>query len=218
MPTVAVLGNHDYESGKVAEVSRILCDAGVHVLDGSSVRGAGRRVRGGEGVRRRVRARGRWAPGARRSSSCSCRRRSTRRSSWRPRWRGSGPRAGWSLLHYSPIEGTVEGEPKEIYPVPRLQPAGGAAHPLSGGRGVPRSRAPRRAGGAHQDRRAGLQRVDQPAAARSMPDGRPFRLLELPVDGGTRRLISRRREAPSRPARPARSWPGGRAPPRARRP
>src|SRR4029078_9080759 len=43
IPTVAVLGNHDYESGKVAEVSRILCDAGVHVLDGSSyeVRGVG---------------------------------------------------------------------------------------------------------------------------------------------------------------------------------
>ena len=36
IPTVAVLGNHDYESGKVPEVTRILCDAGIHVLDGTS--------------------------------------------------------------------------------------------------------------------------------------------------------------------------------------
>src|SRR5512138_1123919 len=32
IPTVAVLGNHDYESGKTAELSRILCDTGVHML------------------------------------------------------------------------------------------------------------------------------------------------------------------------------------------
>ena len=36
IPTVAVLGNHDCEAGKMPEVSRILCDAGIHVLDGTS--------------------------------------------------------------------------------------------------------------------------------------------------------------------------------------
>ena len=36
VPVVAVLGNHDYECGKEAEVSRILCDAGVRVLDGDA--------------------------------------------------------------------------------------------------------------------------------------------------------------------------------------
>src|SRR5690349_4578860 len=36
LPTVAVLGNHDYQVNKMAEVTRILTDAGVHVLDGSS--------------------------------------------------------------------------------------------------------------------------------------------------------------------------------------
>src|SRR5882724_3293685 len=36
IPTVAVLGNHDCESGKMAELTHILCDAGVHVLDGTS--------------------------------------------------------------------------------------------------------------------------------------------------------------------------------------
>ena len=36
VPIVAVLGNHDYECGKEREVARILCDAGVHVLDGDA--------------------------------------------------------------------------------------------------------------------------------------------------------------------------------------
>src|SRR4051812_26594712 len=30
----AVLGNHDYESGEQGAVRKILCDSGVHVLDG----------------------------------------------------------------------------------------------------------------------------------------------------------------------------------------
>src|SRR5262249_3467165 len=34
MPVLAVLGNHDYESGQPEEVRQILCDAGIIVLDG----------------------------------------------------------------------------------------------------------------------------------------------------------------------------------------
>jgi Icc-related predicted phosphoesterase len=34
MPMLAVLGNHDYESGQHEEVRQILCDAGIIVLDG----------------------------------------------------------------------------------------------------------------------------------------------------------------------------------------
>ena len=37
VPIVCVLGNHDYESSEEAECTRILCDAGVHVLDGTHV-------------------------------------------------------------------------------------------------------------------------------------------------------------------------------------
>jgi Icc-related predicted phosphoesterase len=37
VPIVAVLGNHDYESGADRECADILCDAGVHVLDGTHV-------------------------------------------------------------------------------------------------------------------------------------------------------------------------------------
>lgn len=37
VPIVAVLGNHDCEAGAEKEVTDILCDAGVHVLDGTHV-------------------------------------------------------------------------------------------------------------------------------------------------------------------------------------
>jgi len=45
IPIVAVLGNHDYESGKCDEVRQILVDAGVTVLDGDTceVQGIGNR-------------------------------------------------------------------------------------------------------------------------------------------------------------------------------
>jgi Icc-related predicted phosphoesterase len=35
VPVVAVLGNHDFESGKAGEIASILTDAGVNVLDGN---------------------------------------------------------------------------------------------------------------------------------------------------------------------------------------
>src|SRR5687768_15139039 len=37
VPIVAVLGNHDYESGHQIDVCKILTDAGVKVLDGEAV-------------------------------------------------------------------------------------------------------------------------------------------------------------------------------------
>jgi Icc-related predicted phosphoesterase len=37
VPVVAVLGNHDFESNREADVTRTLTDIGVHVLDGQSV-------------------------------------------------------------------------------------------------------------------------------------------------------------------------------------
>src|SRR5437870_3021898 len=36
LPIVAVLGNHDYESGKQEEVGKIFSDAGIHLLDGDA--------------------------------------------------------------------------------------------------------------------------------------------------------------------------------------
>src|SRR5262245_20681367 len=36
IPVIAVLGNHDYESGKSDEISAVLTDGGVKVLDGEA--------------------------------------------------------------------------------------------------------------------------------------------------------------------------------------
>jgi uncharacterized protein len=36
VPTIAVLGNHDYESGKQAELMRMMSNAGIKVLDGTA--------------------------------------------------------------------------------------------------------------------------------------------------------------------------------------
>ncbi|MGH9511805.1 MAG: metallophosphoesterase family protein [Terriglobales bacterium] len=36
VPTIAVLGNHDYECGQEAELMRMMTDAGIKVLDGSA--------------------------------------------------------------------------------------------------------------------------------------------------------------------------------------
>ncbi|MEO6055759.1 MAG: metallophosphoesterase [Gemmatimonadales bacterium] len=182
IPTVAVLGNHDFESGKTAEVGRILCDAGVHLLDGSSyeVYGVGfagvKGFAGGFGRR----ALGPWGEGiiklfvqealneALKLETALARLRTTRRV---------------VLLHYSPIEGTVEGEPKEIYPYlgsSRLE--------------EPLSRYPVDAvfhGHAHHGAAEGRTKTEVPVYNVSLsllqrlhPEGPPFRMLELPVDGG----------------------------------
>ena len=36
LPTVVVLGNHDYESGKEGELTRMMIASGIKVLDGSA--------------------------------------------------------------------------------------------------------------------------------------------------------------------------------------
>ena len=65
-----------------------------------------------------------------------------------------------AVLHYAPIQATVEGEPRRDLSVPGLQPPRGAAQPLPGHRRVPRPRAPRAARGTHREERPRLQRVD----------------------------------------------------------
>jgi Icc-related predicted phosphoesterase len=115
VPIVAVLGNHDHESGKVTELSRILCDAGVQVLDGGDayeVHGVGfagvKGFAGGFGRR----ALGPWGEETIklfvREAVDEALKLETSLSKLRTERRVA-------LLHYSPIAGTVEGEPHEIY-------------------------------------------------------------------------------------------------------
>jgi len=115
VPIVAVLGNHDYESGKEREVSKILCDAGVHVLDGDTheVLGVGfagiKGFAGGFGRR----ALGPWGESLIkqfvREALDEALKLETALGQLRTERRVA-------LLHYSPIVATVVGEPLEIYP------------------------------------------------------------------------------------------------------
>ena len=116
VPVVAVLGNHDHESGKVPELSRILTEAGVQVLDGGDafeIHGVGfagvKGFAGGFGRR----ALGPWGEESIkhfvRQAVDEALKLETSLSKLRTDRRVA-------LLHYSPIAGTVEGEPREIYP------------------------------------------------------------------------------------------------------
>jgi Icc-related predicted phosphoesterase len=115
IPAVAVLGNHDFESGQAEEVKRILCDAGVKVLDGESCEihhigfagakgfagGFGDRALqawGEESIKRFVHEAIDEALKLERAIS---RLQTAERV---------------VLLHYSPVRATVEGEPPEIFP------------------------------------------------------------------------------------------------------
>jgi Icc-related predicted phosphoesterase len=116
VPIVAVLGNHDYESGNVPELSKILREAGVQLLDGGDaveIHGVGfagvKGFAGGFGRR----ALGPWGEETIkqfvREAVEEALKLETSLSKLRTERRVV-------LLHYSPIVGTVEGEPREIYP------------------------------------------------------------------------------------------------------
>lgn len=115
IPAVAVLGNHDYESGQHEEVVQILRDGGVVILDGEACEVAGLGIAGVKGLgggfgdralqpwgedimKRFVRE---TVDEALKLESALARLRTSRRV---------------AILHYSPVQATVEGEPPELYP------------------------------------------------------------------------------------------------------
>ncbi|MHB2018695.1 MAG: metallophosphoesterase family protein [Candidatus Xenobia bacterium] len=115
LPKVAVLGNHDYETGHQDEVMKILRDAGVEVLDGEAVeiRGVGFAGTKGFGGGFGPRSLGMWGePGIKRfvqEAVDEALKLETALARMRAETRVV-------LLHYSPIEATVLGEPREIFP------------------------------------------------------------------------------------------------------
>jgi Icc-related predicted phosphoesterase len=115
VPTIAVLGNHDYESGHADEIRRILSDAGVTVLDGDAVEIRGVGFAGAKGFcggfgRGTLSAFGEPAVKAFvREAIDEALKLETALQRLRTPHR-------IAILHYAPIRGTVEGEPLEIYP------------------------------------------------------------------------------------------------------
>jgi Icc-related predicted phosphoesterase len=114
-PIVAVLGNHDYESGETDQVKAILGEAGVSILDGDAleIQGVGFAGAKGLGGGFGQRALQPWGEDimkrfvretideALKLESALAKLRTAQRV---------------VVLHYSPIRETVEGEPSEIFP------------------------------------------------------------------------------------------------------
>src|SRR6266550_1034783 len=115
IPVVAVLGNHDYESGQVAELVKILADAGVRILDGDTfeTRGVGfAGVRGFCGGFGRG-ALGPWGENIIKQFVHEAVNEALKLESALARLRSPTKIA---LLHYAPVRDTCEGEPYEIFP------------------------------------------------------------------------------------------------------
>lgn len=115
VPVVAVLGNHDFEAGQPETVKSILCAAGVTVLDGDAaeIKGigfAGVKGFGGGFGRRALEP---WGEEAIKAFVREAIDESLKLESALARLR---TRNRIALMHYAPIQATVEGEPPEIYP------------------------------------------------------------------------------------------------------
>ena len=115
IPMVAVLGNHDFESGRSTEVCQILTDAGVKVLDGEACEINGVGFAGAKGFaggfgRGTL---GAWGEKAVKAFVQEALDEALKLESALARLRT--PRR-IAMLHYAPIAGTVAGEPEEIYP------------------------------------------------------------------------------------------------------
>lgn len=184
LPTVGVLGNHDFESGQEDQVRAILGDAGVTMLDGESTEilgvgfagikgfagGFGRGTLGAWGERSIKQFVQEAIDEALKLESALARLRTPDRI---------------AVLHYAPIRATVEGEPPEIFP---FLGCGRLEDPLN--------RYPVTAvvhGHAHNGHPEGqtaagvpVYNVSLPLIRKAHPDRPPFRIIEVPRRGADR--------------------------------
>ena len=189
VPVVAVLGNHDYESGEVAEVKRILGEAGVHLLDGEQceIQGVGfagvKGLCGGFGER----ALQPWGEDIIKRLVREAVNEALKLETALARLPGPERVV---VLHYSPIRETVEGEAPEIIPFlgssrleePLLRyPVSVVFH-----------------GHAHHGRLEGRTRADTPVynvcipvLERVAPDHPPFWLVDLAHAGSSAAAVGR---------------------------
>jgi Icc-related predicted phosphoesterase len=198
IPVLAVLGNHDCESGKEEEVVAILTEAGVKVLDGDAVEVhgigfAGVKGFGGGFGRRTLEP---WGEPAVKAFVHEAVSEGLKLERALARLRTPQRVA---LLHYAPIEATVEGEPREIFPFlgsSRLEEPlnryrvtvafHGHAH-----RGAPEGRTS-----------TGIPvfNVAMPLLRRALSETLPVRILEIPAPepmGVAAEAPSRRRDDPA---------------------
>ncbi|HEX8619228.1 MAG TPA: metallophosphoesterase [Thermoanaerobaculia bacterium] len=179
IPAIAVLGNHDLESNQETELVQILADAGVVMLDGDSyelhgVGFAGVKGFGGGFGRRSL---GAWGEKIIKDFVHETINEALKLESALARLRTPQKIA---LLHYSPIQATIGGEPLEIAaflgssrleePLDRYRVNAvfhGHAH-----RGSPEGRT---------KGNAPVYNVAMPLLAATYPGETPFRLIEIPL-------------------------------------
>lgn len=114
IPVVAVLGNHDFESGTPEVVKQILSEAGAHVLDGDAceIEGVGiAGVKGFAGGFGRG-ALGPWGESTIKQFVDEALHEALKLETALAKLRTPHRIA---LLHYAPIVGTIQGEPLEIF-------------------------------------------------------------------------------------------------------
>jgi Icc-related predicted phosphoesterase len=197
IPAVGVLGNHDCESGQQAELRAILKDAGIVILDGDTteIHGIGfagiKGFAGGFGRR----ALGPWGESIIKNFVREAVDEALKLETALARLRTNHLIA---VLHYSPIQETVEGEPREIYPFlgcSRLE--------------EPLTRYPVTAvfhGHAHNGRPEGKTRNGVPvfnvsiSLMRELSPERPFRTIEVDMRAST--TVSERRGGDRRSLEP----------------
>lgn len=177
IPSLAVLGNHDFESATSDDVKRIVADAGVVVLDGDAHEIHGIGFAGAKGFlggfgRRQL---GNWGEPSIKALVHESVEEALKLEAALARLRTQHKVA---ILHYSPVQATVEGEPPEIIPFcgsSRLEEPldryrvsavfhGHAHHGTVEGR--TKGNAP-------------VFNVAMPLLKRTYPDREPFKLLEL---------------------------------------
>ena len=178
VPIVAVLGNHDFESDAQNDVRNILADAGVHVLDGEAceIHGVGiAGVKGFAGGYGRATL-GSWGERSIKTFVNEAIQEALKLESALAKLRTAERLA---VLHYSPIEATVQGEPIEIFPflgTSRLEepliryPVSTVLHGHAH-RGSPEGRTVNG---------TPVYNVALPLLKRTYPDRPAFRLIELP--------------------------------------
>jgi Icc-related predicted phosphoesterase len=179
IPVIAVLGNHDFESGQSDAITHILSDVGVKVLDGQGfqlgqVGFAGVKGFGGGFGTHTLEPWGETAIKSFVQEAVS--------ESLKLELALSRLRVPWriGILHYSPIAATVAGEPLEIYPFlgsSRLEEPLNRYHVSLAFHGH-----------AHRGALEGKTRdgtpvynVSYPLLRRAMPDQPPIRIIELPL-------------------------------------
>ena len=179
IPVIAVLGNHDFESGHQDEIRAILADVGVAVLDGEAteVHGVGfAGVKGFCGGFGRG-ALGPWGERAIKNFVDEAINEALKLEAALARLRTT---VRIAVLHYAPIRGTVEGEPPEIFP---YLGSGRLEEPINRYRVSAVFHGHAHRGSPEGRTTAGIPvyNVAMPLLARLNPDRPPYLIFEVPL-------------------------------------